>query len=205
MTKGQMPETKRQTATAERRRHIVLSAAACFIERGFHQTSVRDIATKANISLGNLYNHFDSKAALIAEIASLEAEELGDIEGDLENHKSPVRTLERFAGSYFDYASLPENTVLAFEIGAEAMRNPEIARGYVQNRERLAAKLGNLLRTGAEHGLFALNDAPGELADLLLDLIEGAALRTAFDNRGAQKRARKALIAMIKKTICDKV
>ncbi len=205
MTKGQMPETKRQAATAERRRHIVLSAAACFIEQGFHQTSVRDIAKKANISLGNLYNHFDSKAALIAEIASLEAAELEGIEGDLENTAAPDKAIERFTGSYFDYMAQPENAVLAFEIGAEAFRNPEIARGYVQNRKRLAAKLKNLLRAGADHGLFALGDAPGELADLLLDLIEGAALRTAFDNRGAQKRARKSLIVMVKKTICVQI
>jgi len=202
VTKTQKPATKRHAATADRRHLILMSAAACFIEQGFHQTSVRDIAKKANISLGNLYNHFKNKAALIAEIASLEAVELEGIEGDLEKHKSPDRILERFAGSYFDYVAQPENAVLAFEIGAEAVRNPEVARGYVQNRKRLAAKLGNLLHAGAEYGLFARSDAPRELADLLLDLIEGAALRTAFDNRGAQKRARKALMAMIKKTIC---
>ena len=105
------------------------------------QTSVRDIAKRANISLGNLYGHFDSKVALIAEIAALEADELGDIERDLEVAAAPDKVIERFAGSYFDYAAQPENAVLAAEITAEAMRAPGIAEGFIQNRERLVTKL----------------------------------------------------------------
>ena len=67
---------KREASTLARHKHIVESAAICFIEQGFHQTSVRDIAKRANISLGNLYNHFGNKTALIAEIAALEADNL---------------------------------------------------------------------------------------------------------------------------------
>ncbi|HDO1150981.1 TPA: helix-turn-helix transcriptional regulator, partial [Aeromonas salmonicida] len=42
----------------EQRRELIIQAAlGCFIERGFHQTGMRDIAAAAGVSLGNLYNH----------------------------------------------------------------------------------------------------------------------------------------------------
>ena len=57
----------------QRREQIIQAALGCFIEQGFHQTGMRDIAAAAGVSLGNLYNHFARKEELIALIASLEA------------------------------------------------------------------------------------------------------------------------------------
>ncbi|MDC5518787.1 TetR/AcrR family transcriptional regulator, partial [Acinetobacter baumannii] len=58
---------KKKEDISERRALIVQAALQCFVERGFHCTSMRDIAQAASVSLGNLYNHFDGKEALIAE------------------------------------------------------------------------------------------------------------------------------------------
>ena len=65
-------ETKRSKAVARRREQILEAAVTCFIENGYHQTGVRDIARRAGISLGNLYNHFPGKHDVLAEIAALE-------------------------------------------------------------------------------------------------------------------------------------
>lgn len=43
---------------------ILEAASAMFGTRGFHGTSTRDIAEKAGVSLGNIYNHFKTKEAL---------------------------------------------------------------------------------------------------------------------------------------------
>lgn len=48
---------------------IVEAALHSFTHKGFHQTSMRDIALAAGVSVGNLYNHFAGKEALIDEIA----------------------------------------------------------------------------------------------------------------------------------------
>jgi AcrR family transcriptional regulator len=46
----------------ERTRQIILETAyALFIEQGFHGTSMRQIARRAGIALGGIYNHFSSK------------------------------------------------------------------------------------------------------------------------------------------------
>lgn len=47
---------------------IVLAAVDQFSTRGFHGTSVRDIASLAAVSVGTVYNHFASKDELLVTI-----------------------------------------------------------------------------------------------------------------------------------------
>ena len=52
-------------STLDRREHtrttILQAAHDLFIKQGYHGTSMRQIATTAQIALGGLYNHFASK------------------------------------------------------------------------------------------------------------------------------------------------
>lgn len=45
--------------------HILKSAVTLFRKRGFHQTSMRDIAREAGMSLGAAYHYFPSKESLV--------------------------------------------------------------------------------------------------------------------------------------------
>jgi AcrR family transcriptional regulator len=51
-----------------RRDELLGIAARLFAERGFKNTTVRDIADAAGILSGSLYHHFDSKEAMLDEI-----------------------------------------------------------------------------------------------------------------------------------------
>jgi AcrR family transcriptional regulator len=53
----------------ERTRAAIIEAAyALFVEQGYHGTSMRQIAQKADLALGGIYNHFDSKEAVFKEV-----------------------------------------------------------------------------------------------------------------------------------------
>jgi len=54
-----------RAASAETRREIFESALALFRERGFEETTMRDIARQAGVSLGAAYYYFNSKEALV--------------------------------------------------------------------------------------------------------------------------------------------
>jgi AcrR family transcriptional regulator len=57
--------------TARTRRGELLGiAGALFAERGFKNTTVRDIADAAGILSGSLYHHFDSKESMVDELLS---------------------------------------------------------------------------------------------------------------------------------------
>jgi AcrR family transcriptional regulator len=65
------------TAPAGSRRDELLRiAAGLFAEKGFKNTTVRDIADAAGILSGSLYHHFDSKESMVDEILSTFQEEL---------------------------------------------------------------------------------------------------------------------------------
>jgi TetR/AcrR family transcriptional regulator, cholesterol catabolism regulator len=76
----------RQTGTKSRKRgpyapevtrkQIVSAALALFSERGFHSTTVDAIVTRAKVTKGAFYYHFDSKDDVLREIHSEYASEL---------------------------------------------------------------------------------------------------------------------------------
>ncbi len=62
---------------ARRRRQLLDTARAVFAERGFHSTSMNDIADAAGVTKPVLYQHFSSKRDLFREV-------LEDVGGRLE-------------------------------------------------------------------------------------------------------------------------
>ncbi len=71
----------------DRRQHILQAALQEFSKRGFHRTTIRDIARAAELAEGTIYNHFENKSALITTlIAQLQAQ--GQQVADLNNFAS---------------------------------------------------------------------------------------------------------------------
>ncbi len=62
-----MPKLSQQKI--EERKFVIEDAAReLLIKQGFHATSMRDIARRAKISLGNVYNYFETKEAIFESI-----------------------------------------------------------------------------------------------------------------------------------------
>ena len=62
-----MPTTR--TASGEATRQKLLEASYHLItSRGYHATSMRDIASEAGITAGSLYNHFSDKEQIVKEV-----------------------------------------------------------------------------------------------------------------------------------------
>src|SRR3982750_4975900 len=62
-----MPKLTHQVIK-EKKLVIEEAARELFIVQGFHATSMRDIAKKAEVSLGNLYNYYETKEAIFESI-----------------------------------------------------------------------------------------------------------------------------------------
>jgi AcrR family transcriptional regulator len=48
--------------------HIELGAIRCFVRKGFHGTTTREIAREAGVSTGGLYGHYQGKEELFASV-----------------------------------------------------------------------------------------------------------------------------------------
>lgn len=176
-----------------RKLEIVDAAVTCFIEQGYHQTGVRDIAQKANISLGNLYNHFKGKEAVLAFIAEMECQELQEFTAILSReNKDPLSRLRHFIKAYTAYSERAENALLGIEVFSEALRNTSIAAIFEKNRDVLVGALAECLKAGKAEGVFtSLGDEKID-ACMILDVIEGHGLRTTLGSKSSRK-TKKAL------------
>lgn len=58
----------RHGRTPNRRREIIRAALACFVERGYTETSMSHIRKRARASTGSIYHHFRSKDRLAAAV-----------------------------------------------------------------------------------------------------------------------------------------
>ncbi len=68
--------TRRRLTAEERRAGILDAALAVFSARGFHSSSIDDIAREAGISKALIYEHFESKQELYADLLERNANEL---------------------------------------------------------------------------------------------------------------------------------
>lgn len=197
------PKTTRTETAQARRQLIVETAAACFVEQGFHQTSIRDIAKRAGVSLGNLYNHFPGKAALIAEIAELEEQDLDAIEEQVSRISDPSKAFDKFVALYTEYCCIPENVVLSAEVVSEGLRNQQVGSGFLQNQAKLNSVIAKLIiEMAGQQGVKPAVE-PTVSAEFVVDLVQGLAMRSAFENRKPNWAETVALKASIRKIVLN--
>lgn len=65
------PNDFKQQMVEARRTQILLGAAEVFAEKGFHKATTREIARRAGISEGTIYNYFDNKRELLLAMIEL--------------------------------------------------------------------------------------------------------------------------------------
>src|SRR5437762_12392364 len=63
-----MKDSIQEQLIAARRNQILDAATKVFAEKGFHPTTIKDIAREAGIADGTIYNYFENKTALMLGI-----------------------------------------------------------------------------------------------------------------------------------------
>lgn len=63
-------EKKSEIIKKEKRNLFIISALSVFEEKGFNNTRIKDITERANTSVGNFYNYFNSKEEVIEVLIS---------------------------------------------------------------------------------------------------------------------------------------
>ena len=121
-----------EQVAALRRAHILDAATNVFAGRGFHRTTIRDVARAAGVADGTIYNYFENKTALLLGIMNRmnETERRAD---DLA--LAAGMDMRQFFRHYFQQriAVLTQDGLAAFQvILSEVLVNPELRELYVQ-------------------------------------------------------------------------
>jgi AcrR family transcriptional regulator len=148
-------ETSRtaEAAVPSRREELLAIAARLFAEKGFRNTTVRDIADAAGILSGSLYHHFDSKESMVDEILSTFQNELfGQYDEILASSDDARVKLERAVRVSFEAIDKHPHEVAIFQNDADHLGSFErfgyLADRNIQSRQVWVTLIEEGMRTG---------------------------------------------------------
>jgi len=99
-----MPRTEEQfQQIRDTTRNLILSnALELFAEQGYKGTSITDIAKKAKVSKGLLYNYFSSKQELMEKVVGILLVEIENTMKVLDTKKDPFEKIQQLIDVMFD-------------------------------------------------------------------------------------------------------
>jgi AcrR family transcriptional regulator len=154
-----MTETTTTTGATSgtRRGELLRIAARLFAERGFRNTTVRDIADAAGILSGSLYHHFDSKESMVDEILQTFQQELfAAYDAILRSGESPRHKIEAAVRLSFEAIDRHHHEVAIYQNDAEYLSGLGERFSYLRERNKQSRDVWlTLLKEGVDSG--ALN------------------------------------------------
>ncbi len=172
--------TPARLSAVERRSQLLATALEVFAERGFHATSMNEVADAAGVTKPVLYQHFVSKRMLYRALLADVGDRLrDDIVKATANAETPHQQVERGMDAYLSWAAA-DSAGFRLLFGGGARRDEEFARDVRAIEVSIAEAIAELITADVElehrlvlaHGILGL--AEGTLRHLV-------ATNTAFD------------------------
>lgn len=148
-----MNKTREGSSQKER---ILQEAVQLFWKKGYHGTSMKDIAAAYGCKPANIYNFFPQKEAILYEILRSQIETifsyLKPLEGD--ETTSPVEQLRFFISRHAGYAlSFKKTNKLLFDLGLDNL-SPSKRKKFVALRDTYDGILRKIITRGIQSGDF---------------------------------------------------
>ncbi|UOQ46371.1 TetR/AcrR family transcriptional regulator [Halobacillus salinarum] len=112
-----MPRTPQENERIRQlaKKNILEAGMKLFINKGYHATSISNIAEQAGISKGLLYNYFKGKEEILATMVETRVGEIMDVMNQAKEIESPVEQLKHIIEGAID----------------NVFENPEVFRFYL--------------------------------------------------------------------------
>lgn len=164
-----------QTETA-----VLASAESLFVQRGYHRTTVDEIAAKAGLTKGAVYVHFkDKQDVLLVLLRRAEDRVLVPILKDLEDPDfNPVQKLVNYVHNWARVAIEQRNTMfLPILMSFEFLGTDDpIERAITSMYDRTYEALAEVIEDGRKAGVIASDGDAREHAAVLVAFMDGLLL-----------------------------
>ncbi len=175
---------------ARRRKQLLDVALRVFADRGFHPTSMNDLAEAAGVTKPVLYQHFGSKRELYLELLEEVGDRLRDAIGKATSEAaSPREQVQRGFAAYFRFVADNE---AAFQVlfGGGTRRDEEFAAHALRVEESIADGIASRI------DVVGLDDVTRRLlAHAIVGLAEGASRHWLRHQHGADPEELAATVA----------
>lgn len=154
------PKSRREVQSSLKRSHILGKASSLFWKKGYHTTSMRDIAKACMCNPSNIYHYFKNKEdilyAVIKDITEQTVSSIQYLEDD--EVTNPVEQLRLLIKSHFELmAQMNRSSVLISDTGLKDLTS-EHRKAVVQLRDKYDAIMRKVIQRGTRAGLFDVRD-----------------------------------------------
>lgn len=141
-----------------REQEIVAAAGRIFREKGYHATSVRDIAESVGLLKGSLYHYIRSKEELLARLFDgLLEDTVRELEGIVARGGDPDVKLGAMVRAYAASVMANHDAVGLYLRESRALPAAELAK-LGARRRRMRALFTDVIAEGAQDGTFTVGD-----------------------------------------------
>ena len=171
--------SKNKKLVRQQRSRIIETAFQVFAERGYEKTTVREIATKAGMTAGNIYRYVGSKDDILHLLCQRAYDNTRHITVTfIENFKKDISFMEALKSSITDYFKMADefsNAFLFFDRNVQSLSEQD--RTIVRDTWiELVSFFEKLIRKGVKKGEFEVK-YPALLAHNIASLGHDWALR----------------------------
>jgi len=167
-----------------RKKQILHGAMVCFSKKGFHQTTMQDICTKARLSPGAVYRYFSGKEEIIRAMFDENLQrELTMIKEINESSADSKHGLDEMAAVFFGMLERPQRCSLELniELWAESFRNPRIMEFRRKIVDAIIHAIASVIRQAQERGEINPKLDPEYIARVMVSHYHGLLLQKASD------------------------
>jgi len=144
-----------------RRRQILEAACRCFVNKGFHQSTIRDICKEAKLSAGAVYGYFSGKDEIIEGLAELGRQNTRNFLESIAPDGPARAALEQRLAACVEYVRSDVgrgSSRLDLGMWGEALHTPQIRSLWLQALPNAVEPFAEVVRRGHEQG-----EVPGDL------------------------------------------
>lgn len=154
---GAAPDSPRARRALATRQAILRAAAGVFRDRGFAETGMREIAEAADLSPGNLYYYFKSKAELLY---FCQEHSVGRMLGSVRAlRREPLEPAERLRRLVLAHLACMLDELDGAAAHTEVDSLPEgLKKAIIARRDRYEHEVRRLIAEGIKSGVFARCD-----------------------------------------------
>jgi AcrR family transcriptional regulator len=166
-----------------RRQQILMAAWKCFSEKGYHETTMRDISKSLGLSTGAVYRYFKGKDEILEGLQSLSQESNTQLFDTMDQSGTAKEAFAVFFNANFKDCTVQElmlSTRANMMLLLEALKHPNIRDMYQPLYRNLIENVARSIRKGIDGGEFRSDLDPELLAHYLYALFTGLQMQLAL-------------------------
>jgi len=152
-----------------RKQEIILTAAKLFKEKGYSAVTMRDLAADMGIKAASLYNHINSKQAILKDIIISLAEEFtAGMETIMATDENAIEKLKKIIALHVWITS--NNTFGMASLNNDWMHLEEQLEYYLELRHNYEDNFMEIIKKGISEGTL-INEKPEVMAFFMLSTV----------------------------------